>query len=151
MKAKFLILVFIAAFVRQIPAQDLKQVMDPATYERSGLSKLSDDERAVIEKFFHDYVAGKQQQAASAAVDVAVKERRVRPPDVVQSKIVGSFTGYGPRTVFHLENGETWKPTNDDVEHYSTIDDPPVVIYRDAFGYKMFIEGASMVRVKRVQ
>jgi hypothetical protein len=26
-----------------------------------------------------------------------------------------------------------------------------VVIYRDMFGYKMFIEGASIIRVKRLE
>ena len=89
--------------------------------------------------------------AAAEAVDRAVKERKVRPPEVIESKIVGSFRGYGLRTVFHLANGEIWRPTNDDVFTCPPIESPNVVIYRDTFGYKMFVEGSSSLRVKRVQ
>lgn len=133
----------------------LEKAMDQGTYERSGLGKLSSDERAVIDDFIRDYVAGKQKDAAttaaSEAVDRAVKERKVRPPEVIESKIVGSYKGYGPRTFFHLANGEVWRPTNDDVVKVSSIENPKVVIYRDVLGYKMFVEGASSVRVRRVQ
>lgn len=133
----------------------LEKVMTQDTYERAGLAKLTSDERAVIDEFIRDYVAGKQKEAAGAAaveaVDRAVKERKVRPPEVIESKIVGTYKGYGPRTFFHLANGELWRPTNDDVVKSSAIENPSVVIYRDMFGYKMFVEGASSVRVKRVQ
>ena len=133
----------------------LEKTMDPDTYDRAGLRKLSSDERAVLDAFVRDYVAGKQKDAASAAateaVDRAVRERKVRPPEVVESRIVGTFKGYGLRTVFPLANGQVWKPTNDEVVSEAPIENPSVVILRDTFGYKMFIEGASMVRVKRVQ
>lgn len=133
----------------------LEKVMDRDTYERAGLGKLTSDERGALDGFIRDYVAGKQKEAAGVAaaeaVDRAVKERKVRPPEVIESKIVGSFKGYGPRTVFRLANGELWRPTNDYVVTYSPIESPNVIIYRDSFGYKMFVEGASSVRVKRVQ
>lgn len=133
----------------------LEQTMDPQTYERAGLRKLTPAERATLDTFIRDYVSAKQKDAAAVAsaeaVDRAVKERKVRPPEVIESRFVGPFKGYGPRTVFHLENGQTWKPTNDDVVNNSPIQSPSVVILRDMFGYKMFVEGASVVRVKRVQ
>jgi hypothetical protein len=133
----------------------LEKIMDQDTYERAGLGKLTSDERAVLDGFIRDYVAGKQKDAAAVAsaeaVDRAVKERKVLPPEVIESNIVGTFKGYGLRTVFHLANGELWKPTNSDIVKNSPIENPKVVIYRDTFGYKMFIEGASSVRVMRVQ
>lgn len=137
-------------------AFDLEKAMGPETYERAGISKLTSDERAALAEFVRSYVAGKQKDAAAVAaaeaVDRAVKERKVQPPQVVESNIVGTFRGYGPRTFFHLANGETWKPTNDYIETYSPIENPKVVIYRnDLFGYKMFIQGGGTVRVKRVQ
>lgn len=143
------------ALAQDAPFANLEKVMDRQTYERAGLNKLSSEERAALDNFLRDYVAGKQKDAAAVAatkaVDEAVKERKVQPPTVIESRIVGSFKGYGPRTVFRLANGETWKPTDDDVVTNSTVESPSVVIYRDFFGYKMFVEGASMVRVKRVQ
>lgn len=133
----------------------LDKVMDPATYQRAGLGKLSNDERKVLDNFLRDYIAAKQhtaaEVAAAAAVDRAVKERRVQPPEVIESRIVGPFNGYGLRTLFRLENGQVWRPTNGDIYRHTMEQNPAVVIYKDMFGYKMFIEGASMVRVKRVQ
>lgn len=129
--------------------------MDADTYQRAGLRKLTDSERKVLDEFIRDYVAVKQKDAATVAaaqaVDRAVKERKVRPPELIESNIVGTFKGYGPKTVFHLANGETWRPTNDEVVVDSPVENPKVVIYRDFFGYKMFVEGAAIVRVRRAQ
>ena len=142
--------------IAEDPAFDLEKAMGPETYERAGLNKLTTDERAALAEFVRNYVAGKQKDAAAVAaaeaVDRAVKEKKVQPPQVIESNIVGTFKGYGPRTFFHLANGEVWKPTNDYIETYSPIESPKVVIYRsDLFGYKMFIQGGGTVRVKRVQ
>ena len=133
----------------------LEKAMDRDTYERSGLGTLTSEQRTVIDEFIRTYVAGKQKAAAATAsaeaVDRAVKERKVSPPNVTESKIVGRFNGYGSRTFFHLANGQVWRPTNADVVSFPTIENPSVVIYRDIWGYKMFVEGASVVRVKRVR
>jgi hypothetical protein len=141
--------------IAEDPAFDLEKAMGPETYERAGISKLTSDERAALSEFVRNYVAGKQKDAAAVAaaeaVDRAVKEKKVQPPQVIESNIVGTFKGYGPRTFFHLANGEVWKPTNDYIETYSPIESPKVIIYRsDLFGYKMFIQGGGTVRVKRV-
>jgi hypothetical protein len=132
----------------------LKNVMDPETYSRAGLDNLSPEQRAALDAFIRDYVAGKQKEAASVAaaqaVDRAVKERKVEAPSVIESRIVGVYKGYGPRTVFRLENGQTWKPADPDDMPHAAIANPAVVIYKDFFGYKMFVEGAPSLRVKRV-
>ena len=133
----------------------LKGIMDPEAYARSGVKDLSPEQRAMLDAAIGDYFAGREKEvaatAASQAVDIAVKERKVRPPEVIESKMVGDFKGYGIRTVFPLANGQVWKPTNDDVVPHSAIPSPNVVIIHDTFGYKMFIEGAGIVRVKRVK
>jgi hypothetical protein len=133
----------------------LEKTMNAETYEMAGLSKLTNEERAVLDKFIRDYVAGRQKDAASAAsaqaVDRALKEQKVRPPEIVESKMEGTFKGYGLKTLFSLENGQVWKPTNDETVSYSPVENPKVIIYRDAFGYKMFIEGSGTIRVRRVK
>ena len=133
----------------------LEKAMDRDTYERAGVGKLTSDERAVLDGFIRDYVAGKQKDAAAVAateaIDRAVKEKKVSLPEVIESNIVGTYKGYGLRTIFRLANGESWKPTNADIVVHSALENPKVVITRDGFGYKMFIEGASGVRVMRVQ
>jgi hypothetical protein len=133
----------------------LKAVMDPETYDRVGLKKLTPEQRAELDAFLRDYVAGKQKEAAEVAstqaVERAVKERKVQPPDIIESSIVGTFSGYGIRTLFHLANGQTWKPTSGDVMTHAPIENPRVVLYRDFFGYKMFVENDGFVRVKKVE
>ena len=156
MKKLYLAVVLLPCVVGIVFAQapefgGLEKAMDPKTYERAGLRKLTSGERAVLDEFIRDYVAAKQEVAATQAVDRAVKQRKVQPPEVIESNIVGAYKGYGPKTVFHLANGETWRPTNDEFISNLAIESPKVVIYRDFFGYKMFVEGATIVRVKRVQ
>lgn len=134
--------------------EGLEKILDQDTYARAGLSKLTSDERRTLDGAIRDYVAGKRKEAATAAaaeaVDRAVKEQKVRPPEVIESRLVGSYRGYGLRTFFHLANGEVWRPTNDYEVTSPPIESPNVIIYRDKFGYKMSIEGASTVRVRRV-
>jgi hypothetical protein len=160
MKRLILTGLFAVVIATGLRAQDdkfrgLEQAMPPEVYQRAGLRKLTSEERAALDEFLRAYVAGKQQDAAAvaaaSAVDQAVKERKVKAPDVIESRIAGVFKGYGLRTLLPLENGQVWKPTNDEIVSYSPMQSPAVVIYRDVFGYKMFIEGASMVRVKRVR
>ena len=143
-----------AALAEEPSFAGLQKTMDPDSYERAGLSKLSKDERAVLDQFIKDYVEGKQKaaatEAAADAVSRAVKERKVRPPEVVESRLVGTFKGYGPKTIFKLETGELWKPTNDETATHPPVESPRVIIYHDSFGYKMFVEGAETIRVKRL-
>jgi hypothetical protein len=132
----------------------LEKVMDAETYSRAGVENLSDEQRAVLDAFLRNYIAGKEKDAgavaAAQAVDRAVKERKVRPPEVVESSMVGDYKSSGLRARFRLANGQVWRPTDDEVLPQSSIANPKVVIYKDFFGYKMFVEGAGFVRVKRV-
>lgn len=128
--------------------------MDPASYERAGLQNLTPEQRTELDAFLRNYVSGREKDAAavaaSQAVDVAVKERKVRPPEVIESRILGEFNNYGHRTFFRLANGQTWRPTDGEFGTHSPISSPSVVIYRDWAGYKMFVAGAGIIRVKRV-
>ena len=132
----------------------VEKSMDSDTYDRAGLRKLSSEERAVLDQFIRNYVSGKQQAAASAAateaVNKAIQEHKVETPQITESRIVGTFKGVGVRTIFKLENGQVWKPTNGETAPSPAIENPRVIIYKDYLGYKMFVEGASTIRVKRV-
>src|SRR4051812_32147804 len=123
--------------VHPVDAQDkafpgLKKAMDAETYARSGLQNLSPEQRASLDAFIQDYVSGKQKEAADVAateaVDRAVKDRKVTPPEVIESRIVGAYTGYNLRTVLQLANGTSWKPTNSEILSVSPIQSPAVVI-----------------------
>jgi len=73
-------------------------------------------------------------------------------PEQIQSRILGDFEGWGPRTLLKLENGQVWQVVDDS---RAVIDrrDPVVRISRGALGAFIFeVDGRkSSARVKRVE
>ncbi len=130
----------------------LEKAMTPAQYDAAGLSKLDAAERAKLDEFIRSYVSSSNEKVATAAVEKAVKEKKVTvaPPQVIQSRIVGPFTGYNERTVFTLENGERWAPSQRDSQYFPKIDSPPVLIVKVPVGYRMYIMGGGAIRVTKI-
>jgi hypothetical protein len=134
----------------------VQKAMSPEAFEQAGLNKLSPDERARLDQFIRGYVSSATEQAASAAVDEAAKEGKVRrnEPEVIQSSIVGVFRGYDGRTTFRLENGTVWKQSQQVSRSYPPIDSPPVIIIKGTSmlaGYRMYIAGGGNIRVRPVK
>lgn len=134
----------------------VQKAMSPQAYEQAGLNKLSPEERARLDEFIRGFAAASSEKAASAAVDQAAKEGKVKrnEPEVIQSSIVGTFRGYDGRTTFTLENGQVWKQSQQVSRAYPPIDSPPVLIIKGTSmlaGYRMYIAGGGNIRVSRVR
>ena len=129
----------------------LEKAMTPGDYEAAGLQKLDPAEREKLDAFIRNYVAVSNERVATTAVDKAVKENKVSAPEVIQSRIVGPFTGYNGRTRFKLENGQTWVQGQRDSAYFPKIDSPPVIIVKGAFGYRMYIAGGGNIRVSLIR
>jgi hypothetical protein len=129
----------------------VQKAMTPEDYEAAGLQKLDPAERAKLDEFIRKYVATSNERVATEAVDKAVQEHKVQAPEVIQSKIVGPFTGYTGRTIFTLENGQRWAQSQRDSAYFPKIDSPPVLIMKSGFGYRMYIAGGGAIRVTKVQ
>jgi hypothetical protein len=129
----------------------VQKAMTPEQYEAAGLQKLEATERAKLDEFIRNYVAASNEKVATSAVDKAVKENKVSAPEVIQSRIVGPFTGYTGRSVFTLENGQRWAQSQFDSAYFPKIDSPPVVIVKSGFGYRMYIAGGGAIRVTLVR
>ena len=129
----------------------VQKAMTPEEYEAAGLQKLDPAERAKLDEFIRKYVATSNEQVATSAVDKAIKENKVSAPEVIQSRIVGPFTGYNGRTIFTLENGQRWAQSQRDSAYFPKIDSPPVLIMKAGFGYRMYIAGGGAIRVSKVQ
>ena len=127
----------------------LQKAMKPADYEAAGLGKLDAGERAKLDEFIRNYVAKSNERVATEAVDKAVKERKVSPPEIIQSRIVGPFTSYNGHTIFTLENGQRWAQAQRDSAYYPKIDSPPVLIAKTGWGYRMYIAGGGAIRYVR--
>ncbi|MEP6699546.1 MAG: hypothetical protein ABJB09_07440 [Verrucomicrobiota bacterium] len=131
--------------------EGLQKAMSAEEYEAIGLSKLDAEERARLDQFIRNYVATSNEKVATSAVDKAVQEHKVQPPEVIESRIIGPFTGYNGRTIFTLENGQRWAQSQRDSAYYPRIDSPPVVIVKAGFGYRMHIAGGGAIRVSKVR
>jgi hypothetical protein len=70
----------------------------------------------------------------------------------INSRIIGSFEGWGPRSKFRLENGQVWQISDDSNAVYA-LKSPKVRISRAVLsGFEMEIEGAKRApRVKRLE
>ncbi len=129
----------------------LEKAMTPADYEAAGVGKLEPAERAKLDEFIRNYVAASNERVATTAVDKAVKENKVSAPEVIQSRIVGPFTGYNGRSRFKLENGQVWAQGQAVSAYYPKIDSPPVLIVKAGFGYRMYIAGGGNIRVSLIR
>lgn len=150
-------LLFLAAIAPAI-AQDpdfpgVEKAMTTEAFEEAGLSKLSDEERARLDQFIRSYVAESSEKAAAAAVDQAVKENKVarKEPEVIQSNIVGRFTGYDGRSKFVLANGQVWRQSQQVSRNYPPVESPPVLIMKSKWGWRMYIAGGGDIRVSRAR
>jgi len=139
-----------AAEPESSPFPGVQKAMTPADFEAAGLSKLEPAERAKLDEFIRNYVSVSNERVATAAVDQAIKDKKVAMPEVIESRIVGPFTGYTGRTIFTLENGQRWAQSQSDSRYIPKIDSPPVVIVKAGMGYRMHIAGGGMIRVTKV-
>lgn len=128
----------------------VQKAMSPQVFDQAGLNKLSPEERARLDEFIRSYVSSSNQQAATTAVDSAVKNSKAMPPQVIESQIVGRFAGYNGRSRFTLANGQIWQQSQQDTRAYPPIDSPPVLILKEMLGYRMFVAGGGNVRVHKV-
>ena len=159
MKRTYLLVCLLSASLGSLPAAEpespafpgVQKAMTPEQYEAAGLSKLEPAERAKLDEFIRQYIAVSNEKVATEAVDKAVKEKKVSAPEVIQSRIVGPFTGYTGRTVFTLENGQRWAQSQYDAAYFPKIDSPPVIIVKAGFGYRMYIAGGGAIRVSKVK
>jgi hypothetical protein len=159
MKRTIVILVLALSWLNSLPAAEpetpafpgVEKAMTPEQYEAAGLSKLDAAERAKLDDFIRHYVSVSNEKVATTAVDKAISEKKVSPPEVIQSRIVGPFTGYTGRTIFTLENGQRWAQSQYDTAYFPKIDSPPVIIMKSGFGYRMYIAGGGAIRVSKVK
>ena len=134
----------------------VQKAMSPQAYEAAGLNKLSPEERARLDEFIRGYAAASSEKAATAAVDEAAKEGKVRrnEPEIIQSTMVGRFTGYTGRSTFTLEDGSVWKQSQQVSRSFPPVDSPPVIVIKGTSmlaGYRMYIAGGGNLRVSRLK
>jgi hypothetical protein len=149
--------------------------LSPDDFRAAGLGKLTAQEIALLDALVERHRGGPQAGRVEAGAVLpgeappAVKSREVPAPKAdrdakvvvapgtriefaaVESRLTGAFTGWEPRGVFALENGQRWREANGTTYASPPLSAPKVRITPGALGtFWMEIEGVR-VRVKVVR
>ena len=138
---------------------NVETLMTPEDYADSGLDKLSDAEREHLSEWVERYREGavigpvvhKKPSEMTEEETVVYKEKQeVLNVDIV-AKVIPTFRGWNGKTVFRLDNGQTWRQRTAGKLRYSGSDST-VTITRNTLGkYKMKHEDTGRsVGVKRI-
>ena len=89
----------------------------------------------------------------TVAVPISTKSEDDEDRRPIQSRLVGSFSGWDGQTVFKLENGMIWAQSDKDKFYTKEMMNPEVEIKPGMFGtWRLNIVGfGSECRVKRIQ
>lgn len=73
------------------------------------------------------------------------------PPQIIESRIKGEFSGWQGETIFKLMNGQIWQQI-DGRYKYKYKYSPKVIIFRSGKGYEMQVENVDgRIRVQRLK
>ncbi|MGE5626031.1 MAG: hypothetical protein ACM3ZT_10840 [Bacillota bacterium] len=161
-----------AIFTLAIPAVaadkpvDVRDLMTANQFHQLGLDKLTPEELAAFNAWLAGYGRLSAPAATPAPVTKAAPAAATRAdagfgqemlsaaargePDRIETRILGTFTGWNGSTVFKFENGQTWVQAGQgDLDTH--LENPQVVIKKLGFGYLLTIPGqGATVFIKRV-
>lgn len=122
--------------------------MTPADYAASGLDKLSKEEREHLSEWVERYREGavvgpvvhkKPSEMTEEEKVEAKQEYEERYPDIV-AKVIPAFRGWSGKTIFRLDNGQTWQQRTPGKLRYSGSD-YTVTISRNLLGKYKLVHG----------
>lgn len=154
------------------PADAVEKFWQQLTTEErvaAGLDRLTPEQQAALDHLADRFATAGTRRAVDVAkaqakteTESAMQERAAarigltdakRAEEVVSSRLTGTFLGWSGKSVFHLENGQTWVPEGPaDTYTVSAQPGPAVEVRRSGFGgWKMIlISNGLWVRVKRL-
>jgi len=155
-----------ATYAREFSS--LEERMTGREFRDAGLHKLTDEELAALNRWIEmrSLAEGEVPTWAtgagtvptpgatvdgSSAGDLRGLERGERTE--INSRIVGSFSGWSGNDVFELENGMVWEQAESGTFSVATIENPKVRIRPGLFGsWQLQVEGYNRrTRVERVR
>ena len=133
-------------------APDVETLMTPEDFKASGLDKLSDAERANLSEWVKRYREGAVlgPKVNKPPSQMTEEEREAEESYAISAK-VKNFRGWNGKTVFRLDNGQTWQQRMPGKLIYSGGSSEVVITKNMMGGYKMeHVETGRSVLVKRV-
>jgi len=160
---KLLLTLFLLALSSQAVAQQafssLEEQMTGKEFTQSGLEKLSAEELAALNAWIRSRslatVATGTPGTASPGDERGFENQSIEDMDrsTINSRLVGSFTGWDGQTTFKLENGMIWQQADKDKFFIKAVENPVVSIEPGMFKtWRLSVEGYdSECRVERIE
>lgn len=162
-----------------LAADDFWSRLTPAERAAAGLGQLTEQQRTALDALVGRYAragAGREIETVRAvaraegeAVAKAAIEREIRQreesraglknapssgSEVVRSRLADRFSGWSGKTVFRLENGQTWVQSDVTESYWVPVQDGPEIELRKTGlgGWRLYVmPDGHWVRVKRVR
>lgn len=163
----FLLFVSLSVVSAHALESDFLRSLTPEQRESAGLSKLSPEELARLDRLLLERDAARTAASPVAATPVGGKrpnwltalitlEKTNREPDAaeaIESRLVGDYDGWSGRTSFKLENGQIWQQVSGGQRIDKKRSSPAVKVYPGVLGaYWLEVEGIrERVKVKPVK
>jgi hypothetical protein len=162
-----LVFSYAAGFSQEEPIKDIRSVLTRQEFVRAGLGKLTEAELTQLSGSLFGWRSAEKNKALKSSEKVTMEQEsgfgkdpifepetieKPESPKSIQSKILGTFTGWDGSTRFVLENGQEWKQI-DKKNFYVRLTDPKVEIKKGLFGtYFLSLVGyGSKCKVERVE
>lgn len=163
MKTLFLsyLLIFLAFIAVPVAAEDeestppdLESLMTAEDFALSGLDKLTELEREHLAEWLQNYREGavKGPEVAKPRSQWTDEEQEAEKNLAITAKVLPRFRGWGGKTVFRLDNGQTWQQRMPGRMYY-TGTSSEIVITKNMMGRFVLehVESGRSVLVKRVE
>ena len=142
----------------------LEERMTGREFRETGLHKLNDDELAALNRWIRQRSLAEEEPRQTSgtgqtesATTAASGDRRGLPTSedrsTIESRIVGSFTGWRGRTEFELENGQVWRQAESGTFVVPEMENPEIEIIPGMFNsWRLRVSGYNTrVRVERIR
>ena len=148
-----------SAFAQQ-GFSSLEEQMKGKEFEEAGLNKLTAQELAALNQWIRSHSLatletgrGGNTSATDSRGFESSENIKDMPRTTINSRLVGTFTGWDGQTTFKLENGMVWQQADKDKFYVKAVENPMVTI-KPAFmkKWKLSVEGFdSKCKVKRLE
>jgi len=154
------VMLFLAALAGAVPAAEfssLEEKMSAQEFEAAGLEKLSPAELAALNGWLQQRLAAGLSGAATRSPDQGFRAFGFGGDSgnraEVVSRISGEFNGWGPTSVFTLDNGQQWQVSDNSDFSSPGLTNPKVTIGPMMMGSWMLkVEGYNRgARVTRIR
>lgn len=118
---------------------NVKSLMTPEDYAASGLDKLTAAEREHLSQWVERYREGAvvgpvvHKKPSQMTEEERVEAKEEEQKAVIVAKVIPAFRGWSGKTIFRLDNGQTWQQRQAGKLRYSGPDST-VTIDKNMFG-----------------